>query len=160
MDSYSNNNPNQFTTPTPENFDTAAMQGSFQSVLQDNLGAYVQIEFLLGTQGISTRLGVLYAVGRNYVVLYDVGNRNYIVCDIFSIKFITFFSPDGQSGYIFPYYLSDQQNGMQPENGNAMNPQQSMQQNLSQNMPQNSQQNSQQNTQQARRQNARPSMHR
>ena len=52
-------------------------QDTFLEVLQDNLGAYVQIEFLIGTQGMTSRFGVLYAVGRNYVVLHDVGNQNY-----------------------------------------------------------------------------------
>ena len=82
-------------------------QDTFLEVLQDNLGAYVQIEFLIGTQGMTSRFGVLYAVGRNYVVLHDVGNQNYIVCDIYSVKFITFFSPDGESGYIFPFYRTN-----------------------------------------------------
>ena len=56
---------------------------------------------------MTSRFGVLYAVGRNYVVLHDVGNQNYIVCDIYSVKFITFFSPDGESGYIFPFYRTN-----------------------------------------------------
>ena len=100
-------------TPPSEDFTNTSLQGSMQNILQDNLGAYVQIEFLLGTQGMTARLGVLYAVGTGYVVLYDVGNSNYLVCDIFSIKFVTFFSPDGQSGYIFPM------ENMQSENQNT-----------------------------------------
>ena len=82
-------------------------QDTLLELLQDNLGAYVQIEFLIGTQGMTSRFGALYAVGRNYVVLHDVGNQNYIVCDIYSVKFITFFSPDGESGYIFPFYQTN-----------------------------------------------------
>lgn len=109
MQNYPSNG--TLNTPPSEDFTNTALQGSMQNILQDNLGAYVQIEFLLGTQGLTSRLGVLYAVGTGYVVLYDVGNSNYLVCDIFSIKFVTFFSPDGQNGYIFPVDgMGDQQN--------------------------------------------------
>ena len=100
--------PNQTAPQSAQQADPNS-QDTLLEVLQDNLGAYVQIEFLIGTQGMTSRFGVLYAVGRNYVVLHDVGNQNYIVCDIYSIKFITFFSPDGESGYIFPYYQTNGQ---------------------------------------------------
>ncbi|MBP3372874.1 MAG: hypothetical protein J6L88_10175 [Clostridia bacterium] len=109
-------------TPPSEDFTNTALQGSMQNILQDNIGAYVQIEFLLGTQGMTARLGVLYAVGTGYVVLYDVGNSNYLVCDIFSIKFVTFFSPDGQNGYIFPVdsMTADTQSAV-PQNTTSQN---------------------------------------
>lgn len=143
MNNYNPSAQPGINTPPPEDFNTIAMQGSFQNILQDNLGAYVQIEFLLGTQGMTSRLGVLYSVGRNYVVLHDVGNKNYIVCDIFSIKFVTFFSPDGQSGYIFPSVRDAQQDTSSTMQDAAMQQQnmqrqqqtmQQQQQNMQQNM--------------------------
>jgi len=114
MQNYPSNG--TLNTPPSEDFTNTALQGSMQNILQDNLGAYVQIEFLLGTQGLTSRLGVLYAVGTGYVVLYDVGNSNYLVCDIFSIKFVTFFSPDGQSGYIFPMENMNENQNTAPQN--------------------------------------------
>ena len=37
--------------------------------------------------------GVLYFVGTSYVTLYDEELNNFIVCDIFSIKFVYFYFP-------------------------------------------------------------------
>ncbi len=77
-----------------------AYLGSFQAVLQDNLGFFVIIEFLIGTNGLTEKEGVLYAVGNNFVTLYEAETDRYIVCDLFSIKFVTFFRqrPNGNRG--------------------------------------------------------------
>ena len=48
-----------------------AYLGSFQAVLEDNLGYFVVIEFLIGTNGLTEKEGVLYAVGNNFVTLYE-----------------------------------------------------------------------------------------
>ena len=42
-------------------------RGSMLQDLADNLGYYVEIDFLIGNQNIVTRGGILYAVGNNYV---------------------------------------------------------------------------------------------
>lgn len=68
-----------------------AYMGSFQAALQNNLGYFVVIEFLIGTNGLTEKEGVLYAVGNNFVTLYEQETDRYIVCDLFSIKFVTFF---------------------------------------------------------------------
>ena len=81
------------TTPPEENFNTEAMRGSMQQILADNLGQFVVIEFLIGTAEMTRKEGILYSVGRSYVVLYEEINMNYVVCDIFSIKFVTFYLP-------------------------------------------------------------------
>ena len=60
--------------------------------LADNLGYYVEIDFLIGTQNIVTRGGILYAVGNNYVTLYQDLEDRYVVCDLYSIKFVTFYN--------------------------------------------------------------------
>lgn len=89
-------NPNQetdFVTPPEESFNTEAMRGSMQQILADNLGNYVVCEFLIGTQNMTKKEGILYFVGRSYVTLYEEISREYIVCDIFSIKFVTFYLP-------------------------------------------------------------------
>ncbi|MBC8536409.1 hypothetical protein [Feifania hominis] len=65
--------------------------GSIQGVLSDNIGYYVVIQFLIGTNTLVAREGVLYAVGINYVTLYDPLADNYTVCDMYSIKFVTFY---------------------------------------------------------------------
>lgn len=85
-------------TPPQENFDEAGMRGSMQEILSDNLGQYVVCEFLVGTQAMTRKEGLLYSVGRAYVTLYDETAQTFVVCDIFSIKFVTFFMPGQRPG--------------------------------------------------------------
>ncbi len=80
-------------TPPEQNFNTPAMEGSMQQFLNDNLGEYVVIEFLVGTQTLTQKAGVLYAVGTSVVTLYEEVSQTFITCDIFSVKFVTFFLP-------------------------------------------------------------------
>ncbi|MCI8407130.1 MAG: hypothetical protein HFE43_09100 [Oscillospiraceae bacterium] len=81
------------TTPPNEDFNTNSMNGSIQQILNDNLGSFVVCDFLIGTENMVHKEGILYFVGRNYVTLYEEVSMTYIVCDIFSIKFITFYQP-------------------------------------------------------------------
>lgn len=85
--------PPEFTTPPPIDFDSEEMRGSMQKILSDNIGVYVVIEFLIGTERLMRKQGILYFVGTSYVTLYDDRNNNFIVCDIFSIKFVYFYFP-------------------------------------------------------------------
>ncbi len=69
-------------------------RGSLQQILADNIGDYVVVEFLIGSQNMVTRQGILYSVGVSYIILYDEQNGLYTVCDLYSIKFVTFY-PEG-----------------------------------------------------------------
>ena len=71
-----------------------------QEVLHENIGNYVLVDFLIGTSNLVTRQGFLYYVGAQFIVLYDSLNLRYVVCDIFSIKFVTFLLPGYQPGQI------------------------------------------------------------
>lgn len=82
-----------FNTPVQEAFNTEEMQGSMQQILARNIGEYIVAEFLIGTERIMRKQGILYFVGRSFVTLYDDMHNNYIVCDIFSIKFVYFYYP-------------------------------------------------------------------
>lgn len=93
MRSRNGSAPPDFTTPPPVDFDTEEMRGSIQLILSDNIGEYVVIEFLIGTDRIMRKQGILYFVGTSYVTLYDDMANNFIVCDIFSIKFVYFYFP-------------------------------------------------------------------
>lgn len=79
--------------PPEQNFNTAAMDGSLQQFLADNLGEYVIVEFLVGTQTMTQKAGVLYAVGSSVLTLYEEVSQTFVTCDIFSVKFVTFFLP-------------------------------------------------------------------
>ena len=76
-----------------ENFDTEEMRGSMQAILADNIGNYVVIEFLMGTEDMIRKQGMLYFVGRSFLTLYDERSNNFIVCDIFSVRFVYFYMP-------------------------------------------------------------------
>ncbi len=80
-------------TPTPPDFNTPAMEGSLQQFLADNLGEYVVVEFLIGTQTLVQKAGILYAVGTSVMTLYQELSQTFVTCDIFSIKFVTFYLP-------------------------------------------------------------------
>ncbi len=86
---------NQINTPPAGDsgiMDSPGLEGSVQQLLADNLGHYVQIDFLVGVQTLVRRSGIIYAVGRSFVVLYDETNRNFVMCDVFSAKFVAFFA--------------------------------------------------------------------
>lgn len=74
-------------------FETPGMQGSMQQLLSENLGKYVMADFLIGVSNIVRRIGILYSVGRGFLVLYDDNSHTFDVCDIFSLKFVAFFPP-------------------------------------------------------------------
>ena len=111
---------NNFQTPAEENFNTMTFQGSIQQVLSENIGSYVIIDFFMGTSVLETRQGILYSVASQYVVLYDEINRHYVVCDIFSIKFVTFLLPNYRPGQVPTTDSQPSENGgTAPEGGDA-----------------------------------------
>ena len=89
-----------FTVPPDQDFDTVTFQGSMQQVLQENVGKYVIVEFLIGTGSLTSRQGMLYYVGAQFLVLYDEFESRFVVCDIFSVKFVTFL--EGRSATTYP----------------------------------------------------------
>ena len=88
-----------FTVPPDQDFDTVTFQGSMQQVLQENVGKYVIVEFLIGTGSLTSRQGMLYYVGAQFLVLYDEFESRFVVCDIFSVKFVTFLEARSASTY-------------------------------------------------------------
>ncbi len=84
----------EFSTPVQQTFNSEEMIGSMQKILADNIGEYVVIEFLIGTERMQRKQGILFFVGTSYVTLYDDDNQNFIICDIFSIKFVYFYYPN------------------------------------------------------------------
>lgn len=72
-------------------------QGSLQQMLATNTGNRVVVDFLVGTSNIVRKEGILYLVGVSYIVLYDDKADTYTVCNLYSIEFVTFLSPNGGS---------------------------------------------------------------
>lgn len=71
--------------------------GSMQQILSQNTGNRVIIDFLVGTSNIVRKEGILYLVGISYVVLYDNRADTYTVCNLYSIEFVTFLTPEGSA---------------------------------------------------------------
>ena len=89
-----------FSVPPDQDFNTVTFQGSMQQVLQENVGKYVIVEFLIGTGSLTSRQGMLHYVGTQFLVLYDEFESRYVVCDIFAVKFVTFL--DGREATTYP----------------------------------------------------------
>jgi hypothetical protein len=71
----------------PSIFDPAFLQGYLRTLI----GKRVRIEFLIGTQILQDRSGTIVDVGVSYVTLRDASG-SLVVCDIYSIKFVTIFT--------------------------------------------------------------------
>lgn len=80
-------------TPNPEDQDT------FAEILSANIGAYVLIQFLIGSTSLVDKEGYLYAVGQNFVTIYEPLDDRYVVCDLYAVKFVSIFNslPQGSS---------------------------------------------------------------
>ena len=89
-----------------------AEAGSWKAMLSRNLGNFVVATFLIGTQGTVAWEGILYDVGNNYLTIYQAGRDRYIVCDIYSLKYIEFYDTSRRQ-------MCDEllrQQGMRPNN--------------------------------------------
>lgn len=76
-----------------------ANQTSWKTLLAQNLGRYVLVSFLLGTQQTVVAEGVLYEIGNDYIVLYQPVRDSYITADLYSVKFVEFRTADNQTRY-------------------------------------------------------------
>ena len=57
--------------------------------LREQMGKLMRVEFLIGTNNLTDRIGILEDVGASYILLRSVESDNLIYCDIYSIKFVT-----------------------------------------------------------------------
>ncbi|NLK85889.1 MAG: hypothetical protein GX279_00150 [Clostridiaceae bacterium] len=57
--------------------------------LRTQIGRRMRVEFLLGTNLLTDRTGTLVAVGASYIVLKLIDSDDLMMCDIYSIKFVT-----------------------------------------------------------------------
>ena len=88
-----------FTPPAGSGQTTVQLAGdnanvdpaTLQEILAEGIGQYVIVEFLIGTQLLVRREGILTNVGVSYLVLYEELSDTYMLCDLYSVKFATFF---------------------------------------------------------------------
>ena len=57
--------------------------------LRECIGRLMRVEFLIGTNNLVDRIGILADVGASYILLRSLENDSLIYCDIYSIKFVT-----------------------------------------------------------------------
>ncbi len=83
---------NQNFQPNPnQSYDQAMM---LAEQLQTSIGLYVSCDFLIGTQILETRDGILAKVGTNFLTIYQPNLERYIVCDLYALKFVTIYNTD------------------------------------------------------------------
>ena len=57
--------------------------------LRTQIGRKMRVEFLIGTGGLTDRTGTLAGVGASYILLRMIDSDDIMLCDIYSIKFVT-----------------------------------------------------------------------
>ena len=57
--------------------------------LREQIGKLMRVEFLIGTNNLTDRIGILEDVGASYILLRSIESDNLIYCDIYAIKFVT-----------------------------------------------------------------------
>jgi len=57
--------------------------------LRENIGKLMRVEFLIGTNTLTDRIGILEDVGASYILLRSLQGSEVTYADIYSIKFIT-----------------------------------------------------------------------
>lgn len=86
-----------FTQPqgSPVTFDTqqgpppSTERGYIPYYLASNIGKNVRAEFIIGSNQYADKVGRLIEVGISYFVLDDVNSRTHVMCDLYSVKFVT-----------------------------------------------------------------------
>lgn len=82
-----------YPEPPPGELENGVDPETIQEIISLSVGSYVIVEFLVGTQNIVRKEGVLTAVGVSWLVLYDETVGTSVVCDMYSVKFVTYFDP-------------------------------------------------------------------
>jgi hypothetical protein len=62
-----------------------------QGFLKTQVGKRVRVEFLIGTNSTTDRIGTLVDVGISYILLRLAETDDLLMADIYSIKFVTIF---------------------------------------------------------------------
>lgn len=62
-----------------------------QGYLTTQIGRYVKVEFLIGTNTFQDREGWLLDVGTDFIILQEAETDDQLLCDLYSIKFVKFY---------------------------------------------------------------------
>ena len=64
-------------------------KGYIPYFLASNIGKLVRAEFIIGTSQYFDKVGRIVEVGVNYFVLDDINFNQLVMCDLYSVKFVT-----------------------------------------------------------------------
>lgn len=69
--------------------------------LRQQIGKLLRVEFLIGTNNLVDRIGILEDVGVSYILLRSLECNALVYCDLYSIKFVTIsdYMPSMPRGY-------------------------------------------------------------
>jgi hypothetical protein len=76
------------TQPMPMTAESLQYMNGF---LRTQIGRPVKVDFLIGTNTLVDRTGILLGVGVNYILINEIETDDVIACDFYNIKFIKFF---------------------------------------------------------------------
>ncbi|WDC84410.1 hypothetical protein PL321_00895 [Caloramator sp. mosi_1] len=62
-----------------------------QAYLRTQIGKKVKIDFLIGTNLFIDKEGILLEVGVSYIVIRETTSNAKVMCDFYSIRFVTIF---------------------------------------------------------------------
>ena len=82
--------PNIVPEEIPVSFSPTSLQ-YLNGFLRSQIGRRVTVEFLVGSNTMSERSGILLGVGVNYILLNEIEGDDVIACDFYNIKFIHFY---------------------------------------------------------------------
>ena len=82
MENYNETRANGNNNVVPETVTNELYTPAF---LRQHIGKLVRVEFLIGTNYLEDRTGILVEVGASYIVLRSIQDGNLLYCDIYSI---------------------------------------------------------------------------
>ena len=74
----------------PQSIPAESLQ-DMNGFLRTQVGRPVQVDFLVGTNSIVTRSGILLAVGANFILINETETDDILACDFYNIKFVRFY---------------------------------------------------------------------
>ena len=74
------------TQPAPMTMESTEYLNGF---LRTQIGQQVRVSFLIGTNSFLDKAGKLLDVGANYIILQEAQTDDLLICDFYTIKFVT-----------------------------------------------------------------------
>lgn len=78
----------RFVSPNPNSPEVLTNNIYTPAFLREHLGKLMRVEFLIGTDNLVDRVGILEDVGVSYILLRSVESGNLLYCDLYAIKFV------------------------------------------------------------------------